>query len=446
MGPLRICEENRRYFADDTGKPVLMTGFHTWNNLVDMGPNDPPMPFEFDRYIETMRRLDQNFIRLWSWDMVCMSDLSYRVGQFPWKRTGPGLAIDGKPRFDLELLDETYLKRLRQRVDAAREKGIYVCVMFFEGWCVTLSNKAPIDRHCFAGDNNINGIDITASADGECLRDWVTLDNPEVLKLQKRTIQKVVEGLNDCDNVLYEIANEAGPASHDWQDHLVLYVKELERTMPLQHPVGQSGGMGTHDRRLFEGPADWVAPDCNSSDGFATEYRRGEWTWGRGLHDLGDRPVFLDTDHLWGIGGNVPWAWKSFCRGYNLLYMDRVDDFPSAFWEHEWWKEPTNLELRSSLGALRKAAARLDLSTAVPMSHLSSTAYCLAEPGEAYLVYQPAKEGFSLLLETGSYTAEWLNPITGSVIRDHACRVEKQRTSFNNDSGGDAVLALRRSV
>ena len=41
-GPLRTHPTNPRYFADATGRAVLLVGSHTWPGLVDMGPSDPP--------------------------------------------------------------------------------------------------------------------------------------------------------------------------------------------------------------------------------------------------------------------------------------------------------------------------------------------------------------------------------------------------------------------
>jgi len=43
--PLRPHPANPRYFTDGTGRAILLTGSHTWNNLVDMGPTDPPAKF-----------------------------------------------------------------------------------------------------------------------------------------------------------------------------------------------------------------------------------------------------------------------------------------------------------------------------------------------------------------------------------------------------------------
>ena len=60
-GPLRVCADNPRYFADRDGKAVLLTGSHVWYNLVDMGPEDPPRAFDYRAYLEWMRKLNHNF-------------------------------------------------------------------------------------------------------------------------------------------------------------------------------------------------------------------------------------------------------------------------------------------------------------------------------------------------------------------------------------------------
>ena len=49
----------------------------------------------------------------------------------PFARTGPGQAFDGKPKFDVTQFNQAYFDRLRQRVEAAQERGCYVAVMLF---------------------------------------------------------------------------------------------------------------------------------------------------------------------------------------------------------------------------------------------------------------------------------------------------------------------------
>ena len=48
MGPLRVHPQNPRYFADGSGRAVYLTGSHTWSNLQDQGPKDPPKPFDYE--------------------------------------------------------------------------------------------------------------------------------------------------------------------------------------------------------------------------------------------------------------------------------------------------------------------------------------------------------------------------------------------------------------
>ena len=68
-GPLRVCTENPRYFADDSGEAIYLTGAHTWANLVDMSPSDPPAPFDFEAYLDWLAGYRHNFIRLWAWEL-----------------------------------------------------------------------------------------------------------------------------------------------------------------------------------------------------------------------------------------------------------------------------------------------------------------------------------------------------------------------------------------
>src|SRR5262245_38813465 len=67
-GPLTVHPDNPRYFTDGSGKAVLLVGSHTWNNLIDMGKNDPPEKFDYDAYLDFLDRHGHNFIRLWTWD------------------------------------------------------------------------------------------------------------------------------------------------------------------------------------------------------------------------------------------------------------------------------------------------------------------------------------------------------------------------------------------
>jgi hypothetical protein len=69
-----------------------------------------------------------------------------------WQSTVPGKALDGKPKFDLMKFEPVYFQRLRSRVEAARDRGIYVSIMLFGGYQEADPNWTgnPLHR-----DNNI---------------------------------------------------------------------------------------------------------------------------------------------------------------------------------------------------------------------------------------------------------------------------------------------------
>src|SRR5512133_919354 len=218
-GPLVVSEANPRYFAVTAGnaadpKAVYLTGSHIWNNLHDgMGPGtdcaEAPERFDYDSYLDFLKLHGHNFIRLWRWEQfksqaaggifhLCMTPQ-------PWSRTGPGAARDGKPKFDLSKLDPEYFERLRDRVIAAGNRGIYVAVMLFDGWAIHLS-PAPdnVEGHPFHAANNVNGIGITSILDYQVL----PLD-PRIQEVQEAYIRKVVDTVHDLPNLLYEVANES---------------------------------------------------------------------------------------------------------------------------------------------------------------------------------------------------------------------------------------------
>ena len=76
-------------------------------------------------------------------------------------RTGPGTALDGKPQFDLNQFNQAYFDRMRERIMAAGERGIYVSIMLFDGWSIESKSGShdPWRGHPYNRSNNSNGVD-----------------------------------------------------------------------------------------------------------------------------------------------------------------------------------------------------------------------------------------------------------------------------------------------
>lgn len=434
-GPLRVSARNPRYFCDASGREVLLAGAHTWNSLVDMGRSDPPEAFDFDAYLDFLERYGHNFIRLWAWDSTTWDtrangkwgkDFIHNAGPLPWARTGAGTALDGKPKFDLKQFEPAYFARLRERVIAARCRGIYVSVMLFEGWGLFHGNRrrGVLDQwawrsHPFHPDNNVNGIDAGGKPHSR--------SNPAVNELQTDYIRKVVDTVNEFDNVLYEVINEGGEKEWDWW--VVETVREYQQTKPQQHPVGITGHGAERLDSMLASPAHWISP--GSRDG----YKDDPQAWD------GKKVSLLDTDHVWGIGGNGPWVWKSFLGGHNPLFMDPYDGSVLAGRFDPQW-EP----IRRNLGYVRRLANRLDLAAMTPRDDLASTKYCLADPANAYVVYIPngGKSTVSLGDTPNRFAVEWIQPNTGESVAADAVTGGASR-EFTAPFDGDAVLYLSRS-
>jgi hypothetical protein len=489
-GPLVVSTLNPRYFtvASDERKAVYLTGSHIWNNLHDgMGPgsecSDTPEWLDFGEYLDFLEERGHNFIRLWRWEQfksqAAGGDFHLCMAPQPWARTGPGVARDGKRRFDLSEFDGSFFERLRERVIASGERGMYVAVMLFDGWALHLS-PAPdhVEGHPFHADNNVNGIGIGSIVDYQVL----PLD-PRVRELQEAYVRKVVDTLHDLPNVLWEVANESSgggrvdPAfaealgladipewgdSTSWQYWVIDTVKRHEEEMGCEpHPIGMTMQFPVPEQTrvndpLFDSRAEWISPGyddevfAGGGHPMAPGSPQSRWLEDPPAAD-GRKVVITDTDHYAPGRGDALWAWKSFLRGHHPILMDfgliggvsPPDPSAGGPMSHAAF-EPA----RYAMGDTLRFAARMNLIAMEPRGDLSSTGYALASPGEEYLVLDMSdKRGsFTVKLEPGTYTAEWFSIDGRETIEGQQTTVESPRsTTFSapSDASGPTVLYLR---
>jgi hypothetical protein len=447
MGPLTVSADNPRYFADGTGRIVVLTGSHTWNSLHDLGPRERVVPFDWDGYLDLLETHGHNFIRAWAFNSLATWNPADEVLTTAWLRTGPGTAWDGKPRLDLERPDPAFYARLRERCRAAGRRGIYVSVMLFEHWSNFDENETPLQAHMFAGGNNVNGIDILRTRRLGAHPGWSGLEDPAVLAVQCRHVADCFEALRDLDNVLWEIANEVGPVGHDWLDYMTAHLRELMAEKGVRQPVGQTGGMHTLAARLHASDADWVSPDAGALDIGCAGYRTAHHVWGEGPAERGDRPILVDTDHVWGVGGSVAWVWKTMLRGYNLLYMDPWSDQPAGFFRHPRWPVQSDPGIRRAMGLARRLLERTDLARARPANALASTGYCTADPGRVLLTFAPEAGPFTLELPAAAWRAEWYRPdaLIGTGFETARIATRRGTTEFTAPWEGPSVLFIERA-
>ena len=468
-GPLRVSATNPLYFTDGSGKAIYLTGSHVWNNLQDIDPafktdaegktvepkaDEHTPEFDFSAYLRFLEKENHNFIRLWTWEEAAWVPwlvTKPTIQPLCYLRTGPGNALDGRPKFDLLQFDQAYFDRLRARVSAAGQSGIYVSVMLFQGWSIETKNWGPRTKpwrgHPLDRSNNINGVNGDPNGDDEGIEAH-TLQVPEVTALQETYIRKVIATLNDLDNVLWEISNESNGASKDWQYHMINFVKRCEADQPKQHPVGMTFCFpGGENADLFDSPADWISPTRTKKDDYCENPPAGD----------GRKVVISDTDHLWGVGGDRAWVWKSFTRGLNPIFMDPIE---MPRWE----------SVRQTMGMTLAYANRMNLVAMKPHGEIASSRYCLVNPGEEYLVYVPLEvpwlenrrfihrlkrpiRNIRRLFETkvtldlssypSQFSVEWLNPSTGKIKMGSSVK-GGTKLSLTAPFKGDAVLHIRK--
>ena len=165
-GPLKKCEANPRYFADGSGKPVLLVGSHNWHNFQDNGhrlpeSQDPPPDFDYDTYLDFLDKHDHNFFRLWRWEAPKWTDAHPGVSS---SIAGPirGSArtrLGGRRQAEVRPVDvrPRVFRSDARRIIKARDRGIYVSIMLFEGWELQFTDAWKY--HPFHGPNNVSGID-----------------------------------------------------------------------------------------------------------------------------------------------------------------------------------------------------------------------------------------------------------------------------------------------
>jgi hypothetical protein len=447
-GPLVVSKANPRYFTVESGgaaerRTVYLTGAHVNNNFHDglgFGAEcaDTPERFDLQEYLQFLKAHGHNFIRMWRWEhfksLVAGGAVHMCMSPQPWPRTGPGNALDGKPKFDLLKFDDEFFDRLRDYVITAGEEGIYVSVMLFQGFAFHLSNSPDnVEGHPFHSANNINGIGIRSIVDYQVL----PLD-PHVQAIQEAYIKKIIDTVQDLPNVLYEVANESSGDTADsmqfpggmtidipigdstqWQFWVINFVKQYEKEMGYtRHPMGMTMQFPVPDQRkvnevLFNSPADWISPGFDEP---LTEINAGggpppgKWLLDPPAND-GSKVILSDTDHYSMMGATALWAWKTFLRGHHpLLYdlgivMGVNPPDPSA-----GTPSYESLEAaRWAMGDTRRYAEKVNLIEMEPRSDLSSTGYMLANPGQEYLILQSSEtaDPFTVMLKARTYTVEW---------------------------------------
>lgn len=429
---LKVSTINPRYLENSiTGRTIILGGSHSHRTVVDAVGSET---FDFNWYLNFLKSLNHNYIRFWVWESTNTSPVIFQ-------RTGPGTAADGELKFDLTKYNQTYFDRVRSRAILAGSNNIYVSIMLFEGWAIN-NEISYWTYHPFNKTNNINGINGDPNNDGLGI-ETQTLQIPSVLTIQKAYIAHLIDTVNDLDNIMYEISNESNYNSISWQNELINYIHNYELTKPKQHPVIMSSCGGSEpDTYLFNSSADIIVP------GGTTSYRPTDPMMINQPVSTGNKVLMVDTDHIVGYGGDKKWAWRSFCRGYGLVYMeDDIYPYPDTYTDY-WGVTWDAVSARKAIGSCLSYANKMDMAKMIPTDNTTvcSTGFCLRNEGYAYLFYNPSRSSFDANVSGNIYNYEWFDCSNNVIVSSGQITPTQGTNRFTPPSSitDDSILYLTR--
>ena len=436
MGPLTVHPDNPRYFANPEGQAIWLTGSHTWATLQERGIEGKNPDFDYPGYLDFLHSHGHNFFRLWVWEhtqWMQFADAEVPVRYTPpiFQRTGPGLALDGLPKFDLTQFNDAFFERLRERVIEAKRRGIYIGVMFFQGFSVLKPQK---DKHSgnnwhgnpFNKENNINGID-GDPAGNDTGHQLHTLTVPAINRFQEAYVRSVIDALNDLDNVIWEIGNELPAESVEFQYYMIRFVRDYEATKLFQHPIGMTGAP-VSTTSLMASSADWVSPPDP------------KWMMNPPAAD-GSKVMIIDTDHCRAMFHDPAWVWTNFTRANHFILMDGYVDYRIG---SPLQPDPKWNTTRDAMGAARRLSEQLDLVKMKPLPKLASSGLCLADPGQTWVVFQSGGDSLTVSTGPGKWHATWLDAITGKVIQQTNVTASQGTVNLQTPKPGNWVLLVTK--
>jgi hypothetical protein len=444
---LKVCSVNRRYLVQrsDTTRAVFLAGTQTWLTLRDGGrastiANVPQ--FNWQGYVNFLTQQGHNYTKFRTWESDWNNNLSsvtdFRYGPYSiYRRTGPGIAEDGFAKFNLDSLDQRYFDRVKTRTDTLAGRAIYVEIQLFDGWAVGPRGanglQNPFQGHPFNINNNVQGIGFQ-DAKGDSTQVLQSQGGRNtILAYQVAYVKKMVDELNDRDNVLWEICNEANYNSQDWQYAIIDTIRNYELRKPKQHPVVMSTEYPGGNNGETLSPSRRNHGSANMTDYSAV------------VKNDTAKVILTDSDHIYGECLDGPWVYKSFCNGVGgIAYMDPWDgkDYPHMASNYDS-SASSWVGARKAMGHVQVLANALNVIDMRPTPNLSSTGYCLSG-NKKWIVYQPGSGNFTVNLSftTDSLNVRWINISNGTIQTALKIIGGSSNRSFTPPSGNHDLLYL----
>lgn len=407
--PIALHPENPHYFVYKEKPTILVTSGEHYGAVLNLD-------FDYVAYLDALSRDSLNLTRIFSGAYlepqgafkIERNTLAPSRGRFicPWPRTETAGHVDGGNKFDLTKWNEDYFARLKDFMGEAEKRNVVVELAFFCPFYEdSLWQMSPMNSR-----NNVNGV-------GPADRDHVyTLDKSEgLLEIQDALVRKIVNELSGYGNLIYEICNEPyfGGVTMEWQHHIATVIQDEEQKFEHKHLISQNIA---NDRLLIKDPHPGVSV-------FNFHYAYPPVAVSQNYHH---NKVIGDNET--GFDGNADSTYRregwSFILNGGALYNNLDYSFTAGNEDGSFQYPPTqpgggSAALRSQLRGLKDFMSGFDFLKMKPDSTIATIedgrAYVLAEEGKQYAIYifGQGPHSFEMLIPAGSYTVEYMNPLTG---------------------------------
>ena len=461
--PLSLHPDNQHYFLF-RGKPEVLIGSTEHYGAV------MNLDFDYVRYLDEISARGLNITRTFSGIYVepqgafgiARNTLAPGPGKFicPWARSNEPEYAGGGNKFDLTKWDPEYFARLKDFIAEAGKRNIVVELDLFSNFYDTIQWKlSPLYY-----SNNTNGFKPV-----EDQREVLSLRHPRLLKIQEDMVKKLLEECNSFDNLYYEVCNEPyfgdKEALDAWEKHMTGIIDGIEKGLPRKHLISQN--IENFSMKV-ENPHPAVSifnfhyaqPPVTVEMNYGLNKPIGDNETGfRGIEDAHYRTEGWDFMTAGGALYN------------NLDYSFTADNEDGSFAVAPGQPGGGGEKLRSQLSIIKRVFGEIDFIKMKPVNYTlqpvlpeRATVRILAEEGNQYLVYinnwHPQKEKPPLTkdlksadfnvpveLQSGNYSCEWIDPVTGLrtgfVVNGH----QRGEHSFKPPSlNEDLVLLIRKQL
>ncbi|WP_419189791.1 hypothetical protein [Stieleria marina] len=379
--PISLHPENQHYFQW-RGKPtILVTSGEHYGALLNLD-------FDYVQYFDELKAHGLNHTRVFAGTYrenegafgITENVLAPKPGRYisPWARSSEPGKAHGRNRFDLMKWDPAWFERVKDLLRQASDRGIVVELTLFcpmyddQTWDICPMNAV----------NNVHGIGAVPREEA------FTLKHNDLLAIQIATTRKIVQELEEFDNLYYEVCNEPyfGGVTMAWQHRIVDAIVNTEKDFAQRHLISMNIANG---RSKVKEPHPAVSifnfHYCVPPDTVAMNYGLNKVIGENETGFRGSADVLYRTE-AWGFllaGGAL----------YNNLDYSFTAKHPTGTLRD--YKSPGggSVQLRQQLGILKRFLSGFDFIRMKPNGSLvravepKLSTYTLAQKGKAYAIY-----------------------------------------------------------